>query len=145
MYVVFTCRLQQSTRTDFGAIRERSETFFTHQDLRTQPRTSGLQQNQGTQQSQSQRSNCHKDLTATRKRNIAVIGITAPNAIAMPPAQAILATTGVVCVIRRITPCYIVPKGNSLTIMAAYTSLSMVLVNCPALTLTVLWSTISVR
>lgn len=60
-------------------------------------------------------SHSHKDIIATRKRNIAVIGITPPNVNAMPPAQAILATTGVACVIRRITLCYIVRKGNSLS------------------------------
>jgi len=56
-----------------------------------------------------------KDLIVTRKRKIAVIGITPPNVIATLPAQAILATTGVACVTRRSTPCYIVPKGNSLS------------------------------
>ena len=55
------------------------------------------------------------DLIATKKRNIAVIGITPANVIATLPAQAILATTGVACVTRRSTPCYIVPKGNSLS------------------------------
>ena len=52
-----------TARADFRGltvIRERSKTFFTHQDLRTQPRSSGTQQNQGTQQSQSQRSNRDK-------------------------------------------------------------------------------------
>jgi len=56
-----------------------------------------------------------KDLIVTRKRKIAVIGITPPNVIATLPAQAILATTGVTCVTRQSTPCYIVPKGNSLS------------------------------
>ena len=46
--------------SDCDAIRERSQTFFTHQNSRTQPRSSGTQQNQGTQQSQSQRSNRDK-------------------------------------------------------------------------------------
>ena len=46
--------------SDCDAIRERSQTFFTHQDLRTQPRTSGTQPNQGTQQTQSQRANRDK-------------------------------------------------------------------------------------
>ena len=46
--------------SDCDAIRERSQTFFTHQDLRTQPRTPGTQQNHGTQQSQSQRYNRDK-------------------------------------------------------------------------------------
>ena len=46
--------------SDCDAIRERSQTFFTHQDLCTQPRTSGTQQNQGTPQSQSYRSNRDK-------------------------------------------------------------------------------------
>ena len=44
-----------------------------------------------------------------------MIGITPPNEIAIPPVQAILATTGVARVIRWITPCCIVPKGNSLS------------------------------
>ena len=60
-------------------------------------------------------SHSHKYLTTTRRRNIAVIGITSPNEIAIPPVQAILATTGVACVIWWITPCCIVPKGNSLS------------------------------
>ena len=60
-------------------------------------------------------SHSYKDPTATRRRNIAVIGITPPNVIAIPPAPAILATTGAARVIRRITPCCIVPKGNSLS------------------------------
>ena len=46
--------------SDCDAIRERSQTFFTHQDLRTQPRTPGTKQNHGTQQSQSQRYNRDK-------------------------------------------------------------------------------------
>ena len=60
-------------------------------------------------------SHSSKDLIATRKRNIAVIGITPPNMIATLLAQAIPATTGVACVTQRITQCYIVPSGNSLS------------------------------
>lgn len=46
--------------SDCDAIRERSQTFFTHQDLHTQPHSSGTQQNQSTQQSQFHRSNRDK-------------------------------------------------------------------------------------
>ena len=46
--------------SDCDAICERLQTFFTHQDLRTQPRMLGMQQNQGTQMSQSERSNRDK-------------------------------------------------------------------------------------
>ena len=46
--------------SDCDVIRERSQTFFTHQDLRTHPRTSGTQQNQSMQQSQLHRSNRDK-------------------------------------------------------------------------------------
>ena len=85
---------------DCDAIRERSQTFFTHQDLRTHPRTLGKQQNQSMQQSQLQRSNCDKE-------NIATIGITPPNVIAIPPVLRVWYDG--------ITPCCIVPKGNSLS------------------------------
>ena len=60
-------------------------------------------------------SHSRKDLIATRKRNIVVIGITPPNVIATLPRKAILATTGVTCVTRWSTPFYIVPKGNTLS------------------------------
>lgn len=47
--------------SDCDAIREKSQTFFTHQDLRTQPRTSATQSpNQGAPQTQSQRLNREK-------------------------------------------------------------------------------------
>lgn len=47
--------------SDCEAFREKSQTFFTHQDLRTQPRTSATQsQNQGAPQTQSQRLNREK-------------------------------------------------------------------------------------
>lgn len=50
----------QLSWSDCDAIRERSQTFFTHQDLRTHPRMSGTQQHQSMQQSPLQRSNRDK-------------------------------------------------------------------------------------
>ena len=115
MYVVFTCRLpRQLTKADFHGLTvmpfARDHKHFSR--IKTNARNHARR---ARNKIKARSSHSRSDLTATRRRNIAVIGITPPNVIAIPPAQAILATTNVECVIRRIIPCCIVPKENSLS------------------------------
>ena len=53
--------------SDCDAIRERSQTFFTHQDLRTQPRTSGMQQSQSYRSNRDKKEKYCRDWNYTAK------------------------------------------------------------------------------
>lgn len=113
--VAFTCRLpQQSIRADFRGLTAmrfvRDNKHFSRTKTYARNHT-----RRARNKIKARSSHSSIDLIATRKRNIAVIGIIPPNVVATLPAQAIPATTGFACVTRRITPRYIVPRGNSLS------------------------------